>query len=176
MDDELDVAEKIEHRLGESADDIQVDSSQQNHELVVELVSQAAKTIDIFTRDMASRIYDNADFIAAIRNLVVRNDKSKVRVLVIDPDKTIKSGHRLVELARRLSSSIEIRHVHVDYRADSQSYLIADGRGVLHRKLASRYEAIINFNTPLFGRELLGHFNEVWEHSQPVLDFKRLHI
>jgi len=176
MDDEIAVPERIEHRLGESGDDIQVDSSEQNHDLILELVSQASKTVDIFTRDMASRIYDNADFIRSLRDLVIRNDKTKIRVLVIDPDKTIKLGHRLIELARRLTSAIEIRHVHADYRADSQSYLIADGCGVLHRKLASRYEAIINFNTPLFGRELLNHFNEVWEHSQPVLDFKRLHI
>ena len=176
MDDESEVAELIEHRLGESGDDIQIDSSEQNHRLVLELVSQASKTIDIFTRDMASRIYDNSEFIGALRDLVVRNDKTRVRILVIDPDKSIKHGHRIIELARRLTSSIEIRHVHVDYRADSQSYLIADGRGLLHRKLATRYEAIVNFNNPLLGRELLNHFNEVWQHSQPVLDFKRLHI
>ena len=176
MDDESEVAVINEHRLGVSGDDIQLDSSEENQTLILELVSQAAKTIDIFTRDMASRVYDDAKFIAAARDLIVRNDKTRVRILIIDPDKSIKHGHRIIELARRLSSSIDIRHVHVDYRADSQSYLIADGRGILHRKLASRYEAIVNFNNPLWGRELLNHFNEIWEHSQPILDFKRLHI
>jgi len=176
MDDDTTVSEEIKHQLGESGDDIQIDSSEENQSLVLELVSQASKTIDIFTRDMAARIYDNSKFIAALRDLIVRNDKTRVRMLVIDPDNSVKHGHRIIELTRRLSSSIEIRRVHVDYRADSQSYLIADGRGLLHRKLATRFEAVVNFNNPLLAREKLNHFNEVWEQSQPVLDFNRLHI
>jgi len=176
MDEDLEVLEKIEHRLGESGDDIQIDTSEENQKLILELVAQTSKTIDIFTRDMAARIYDNSKFITAIRNLVVGNNKIKVRILIIDPDKSIKNGHRIVELARRLSSSIEIRHVHIDNRSDAQSFLIADGHGILHRKLASRYEATVNFNNRQFCRERLTYFNEVWERSQPVLDFKRLHI
>ncbi len=176
MDDDLEVLEKIEHQLGKSDENIQIDSSDENQNLSLELVSQASKTVDIFTRDLAVRIYDDAKFITALRDLVVRNDKTQIRILIIDPDKPIKHGHRIIELARRLSSSIEIRHVHIDNRSDPQSFLIADGRGILHRKLASRFEATVNFNNPLFCRECLTHFDEVWGRSQPVLDFKRLHI
>lgn len=165
-----------EFRLGENAEDIVIETSEDNLTLAVQLVSQATHRLDIFTRDLDARIYDNAEFEAVVRSLVVNSSRAKVRVLVIDPDRAIKTGHRLLELSRKLTTSIEIRKVHEDYSANPECYLIADERGLMHRKLASRYEAIVNFNNPSEVLELIHHFNEVWEHSSPELDFKRLYI
>lgn len=165
-----------DYQLGEDSEDIVVESSEENHQLAVQLVTQANHRLDVFTRDLDPRIYDNAEFIDAVRALAVNDNKAKIRFLVIDPDKAIKLGHRLLDLSRRLTSTLEIRKVHEDYGANPECYLIADGRGLLHRKLASRYEAIANFNNPADAMNLIHHFNEVWEHSSPELDFKRLYI
>jgi hypothetical protein len=162
--------------LGETSEDIVVESSEDNHQLAVQLVTQANHRLDVFSRDLDPRIYNNADFIDAVRSLAVSDNKARIRFLVIDPDKAIKLGHRLLDLSRRLSSTVEIRKVHEDYGANPECYLIVDGRGLLHRKLASRYEAIANFNNPGDAANLVHHFNEVWEHSSPELDFKRLYI
>jgi hypothetical protein len=71
---------------------------------------------------------------------------------------------------------LEIRRVHEDYSANPESYLVVDSRGLIHRKLASRYEGIANFNNPSEATNLVHHFNEVWEQSYPELYFKRLYI
>lgn len=165
-----------EFHLGENSEDIVIETSEENHQLTVQLVNQANHRLDIFTRDLDPRIYDNTGFIDAVRALAVNDNRAKIRILVIEPNKAIKLGHRLLELSRQLTSTIEIRKVHEDYSANPACYLIVDVRGLIHRKLASRYDAIANFNDPSQAMELIHHFNEVWDHSSPELDFKQLHI
>jgi len=173
---ETDTYHWADYHLGENSEDIIIESSEENHDVAVRLVSQASHRLDVFTRDLDPRIFDNAEFIDAVRALAVKDNKARIRFLVIDPDKAIKSGHRLLDLSRRLTSMLEIRKVHEDYSANSESYLIVDVRGLLHRKLASRYDGVANFNNPSESMNLIHHFNEVWEHSSSELDFKRLHI
>jgi len=165
-----------DYRLGENSDDIVIESSDDNRQLAIQLVNQASHRLDVFTRDLDPRVFDNSEFVDAVRSLAVNDNKARIRFLVIDPDKAIKLGHRLLDLARRLSSTIEIRKVHEDYAANQTCYLLVDERGLMHRKLASRFEAIVNFNNPADAIYFEHHFAEVWDHSSSELDFKSLHI
>lgn len=165
-----------DYTLGEHKTDITVDTSEDNQAAALRLVSQGGRSLDIFSRDLEPRIYDNAAFADAVRSLAVKTRDMHVRLLVIDPDFIIRHGHRLIELARRLTSHMEIRKVHEDYCNNPEAYLVVDNRGLLHRKLASRYEAVVNFNNPMTATELHNHFTEMWERSKQYMDFKRLHI
>lgn len=165
-----------EYSLGEHADDIAIFSSEDNQAAALRLVSQGGRSLDIFSRDLESRIYDTPEFADAVRALAIKTRDMQVRILVIEPDLIIKYGHRLVELARRLTSHMEIRKVHEDYCNNPEAYLVVDKRGLLHRKLATRYEGVVNFNNPQTATELHNHFTEMWERSKQYMDFKRLYI
>jgi len=165
-----------EYTLGEHSADIPIDTSQDNLAAVLRLVSQGGRSLDIFSRDLEPRIYDNADFADAVRALAIKTRDMHVRILVIDPDFIIKHGHRLIDLARRLTSHMEIRKLHEDYCNNPEAYLVVDRRGLLHRKVASRYEAIVNFNNPMTATELHNQFSEMWDRSKQYMDFKRLYI
>lgn len=165
-----------EYELGVHGEDIVIDTSEDNQAAALRLVTQAGRSLDIFSRDLEARIYDNADFADAVRALAIRTRDLHVRILVIDPDFIIKHGHRLIELSRRLTSHMEIRKVHEDYCNNPEAYLVADKRGVLHRKLASRYDAVVNFNNPRQATDLYQQFTEMWDRSKQYMDFKRLYI
>lgn len=162
--------------LGETEQEIAIDSSQDNETAILQLLNQSQNTLDIFTRDLEPRLLNTPVFSEACRRLATLHDRSKIRILVIDPDYVIKHGHRLLDLSRRLTSSIEIRKAHEDYARKPESFYIADGRGWLHRKLASRYEAMVNFYDPLAAKGMLKEYNQIWEHSKQYIDFKRLYI
>lgn len=162
--------------LGEHADDVAIDTSEDNQAAAVQLVNQGRRSLDIFTRDLEPRIYDTPEFTDAVRSLAIKTRDLHVRILVLDPDLIIKHGHRLIELARRLTSHMEIRKLHEDYCNNPEAYLVVDKRGLLHRKLASRYEAVVNFNNPMLATELHNQFTEMWERSKQYMDFKRLYI
>lgn len=164
------------YQLGVQSGDIAIDTSADNSDAVLRLVNQGERSLDIFSRDLEPRIYDTSEFNDAVRALAIKTRDMHVRILVIEPDYIIKHGHRLVELARRLTSHMEIRKVHEDYCNNPEAYLVVDKRGLLHRKLASRYEAVVNFNNPMTATELHNQFTEMWDRSKQYMDFKRLHI
>ncbi|HKJ10589.1 MAG TPA: hypothetical protein VKA76_15990 [Gammaproteobacteria bacterium] len=162
--------------LAESDQSLPLAGSADNREAALSLVTQARRTLDIFTQDLEPMVYDHQPVLDAVRQLALRSRHSRIRVLVKDSHRAVKDGHRLVELARHLSSFIEIRKAHEDARDAAEAFLIADGIGTLHRTLASRFEGTVNFRAPLHARRLAQWFTEVWERSAPDPELRRLHL
>ncbi len=161
--------------LAESEQPLTVADSVDNRAAALALVTQARRTIDIFTQDLEPMVYDHQPILDAVRQLALRSRRSRVRVLVKDSRRAVKDGHRLVELARHLSSFVEIRKAHEDVKDAADTFLIADGIGTLHRTLATSYEGTLNFRAPLHARRLEQWFTEVWERSTPDPELRRLH-
>jgi hypothetical protein len=97
-------------------------------------------------------------------------------MLVQDPRPIVKDGHRLIEVARRFSSFVALRTAHPDYQDYNETFLIVDETGLLHRRIADRYEGTVHFTAPRLARERLAFFNEVWERSEADPELLRLHL
>jgi hypothetical protein len=97
-------------------------------------------------------------------------------ILLQDGRSAVQNGHRIIELSRRLNSRIQIRRPPAEYLDFGETFLLADNSGYLQRPLYSRYEGTASFNNPGTTRRLKQYFMEVWEHSQPDVEMRRLHI
>jgi hypothetical protein len=161
--------------LGDTQASIELDSSASQRDSAVALVSQAQRSVDIFTRDLDKKIYDNRDFLDALQNLVV-NNHGLIRILVKDSGNAVKYGHRLITLSQRLTSFIEIRKVAEDFKEYNEAFLVADEIGYAHRKHADRFEGIARFNAAKEAVHLLVFFNEVWRHSAPDPNLRRIYL
>jgi hypothetical protein len=161
--------------LGETQASIELDSSASQRDSAVALVSQAQRSVDIFTRDLDKKIYDNRDFLDALQNLVV-NQHGLIRILVKDSGNAVKYGHRLITFSQRLTSFIEIRKVAEDFKEYNEAFLVADEIGFAHRKHADRFEGIARFNAAKEAVNLLNFFNEVWRHSAPDPNLRRIYL
>ena len=168
--------ELAQYRLGESSEDIVLQSSQDNQQAALAMVQQAHLHIDIFSHDLEPRLYDNADFADAIKAFVLKGNHTRVRILVTEPDYVNKNGHRLLQLSRHLTSYMELRKTHEDYIKNPAAFLLADRRGMVYRTMASHYAGIANFNAPLNVAEHLQFFDEAWNHSRQYTEFRRLYI
>lgn len=140
------------------------------------LASQARRELLIFGRTLESRLYDQQPFIAAVRRLALARPTLSTRVLLFDPRAAAESGHRLVDLARQLTSRIAIRRVDDDDRDRLDAFLVADERGYVRRRLADTMEAVVDFNNPLEARQLRTDFNALWERATPDAELRRLHL
>lgn len=140
------------------------------------LVRQARRSVDIYTLELDQKIYNQSPFIDAVKSFVLNNSSAKLRVLICKPNRTIKTGHRLINLARHLSSYTSIRVVHEDYAGAPDAFLAADRCGILHVAEANRYEGICNFNKPRLAVELSNRFDEVWNHSMEIAEFRHVYI
>lgn len=162
--------------LGETAGDYALVSREDNREAAACLVSQARRQVDLFTPDLEPALYDQATFVDALAKIVVTNNRARIRILAKNFERTVKEGHRLIETARRLSSYVEIRRVHEDYRDNNESFLLADDYGLLHRRHAARFEGVFSYKAPLEVRRLRASFDEIWARSEADSDTRRLHL
>lgn len=163
-------------RLGETRDLYQLEYAEENHRALAYLLSQCRHSIEIFSHSLDHRIFDHQDVLDAIKDLAVNQSRASIRILVRDPQPMVNDGHRILELMRRLSSYIEIRKTHANYAETRRMFVLADEQGYLYKESDERYEGVACFYDPMQAREWHRYFSEVWEHSDPVSDFRRLHI
>lgn len=162
--------------LGETRGEQPVTSRGENTDIVLALANQARRNLRLITPDLEPELYDNAAFVEAVQTLALRSPRTFIRVLVQDTARVIKSGHRLIELARRLSANVAIHVPGHEHKEFARSMLIADEVGFLQRNLADRYHGIADFNAPRIARDMARQFDEMWDKSLPDPNLRRLFI
>jgi hypothetical protein len=166
------------YKLGETEEEIHLDSAEENRSAVISLIKQARFSIDIFTQDLDAELYDNEEVEQAIFYLAKRHPNTKVRILAQDSRKAISNGHRLIRLAQSLTSSVFIHSVSLEFRDERRAFLVVDQMGMLYRVSASNrnYNASVNFMSPQRAGELTDFFNKAWEHSTPDIQIRRIYM
>jgi len=168
---------EYEHnKLGDESQSMILDGSADNYGVALTMLQQTRRDVAILSRQMDGRLYDTAEFAQALSQLASHHPRCRVRVLLKEVEPLVKYGHRIIELSRRLSSTIGIRTIHENYREYNDAFMVFDERGVIKRRYADRYEGSANFNDPKQARELLSFFDEVWNISEPDPNMRRLHI
>jgi len=169
--------ENIENfELGKTDGQIHIESSEDNRMAALALAQQTQRSLRIFTRNLEASVYNSQNFVEALIKLVTRGQYSFIHILIQDSTNIVKNGHRMVELSYRLSSKIKLRNPCQEYRNFNEAFLVADESGLIHKKIADRYEGMVSFNNPLEARNLAKFFDEVWEKSEPDPELRRLHL
>ena len=159
-----------------SGEAITFDNSDELRAIVLRMVTDCARTLDITSRHLDPAIYDHADFIEAVKQVALNNRLARIRIIVTDTGPMISRGHRLLTLSTRLSSYIELRKPGRDYRHFNEAMLIADKRAYCHRQFADRYDGMANFDDQRRASDLTGKFEEIWERADIDANFRRLHL
>jgi hypothetical protein len=163
-------------RLGETSLEFEVGRLTEARAVAHALAAQAQRTLFLHTEDLEPAIYNDSAFLDAVSRLARTLGPSRIWVLIHDARKVVQHGHRLIEIARRLSSTIQLRRPAPQYRNYHESFLLVDGCGYLHRRIGARYEGTANFHDPGKVADLEKYFMEVWERSEPDEEIKRLYI
>ncbi|PLY16779.1 MAG: acyltransferase [Sedimenticola sp.] len=163
-------------QLGESGDKIHLQYKDEHRLATQCLAQQSRRSLAIFTYDLDPYVYDQADFLDAVKQLAIASQLSKIRVLLQNNDRVQKQGHRLLEMARRLSSKIEIRRPKTDYLNYLENFLVVDATGYVKRGVYHRYDGEVCFACRLEAVKYENFFNEVWECSEPDSDLRRLYL
>lgn len=140
------------------------------------LVQQARREVLIFGTDLEPDLYDQEPFVDALRRLCLGSPQMPIRILLRDPRAVAIKGHRLIALARQLTSRIAIRRLAEDFKDRRDAFLIADGRGYCTRRLADTREAVADLNGPPQARLLRAEFEQMWEHSDADSELRRLYL
>jgi hypothetical protein len=163
-------------RLGESSLEFEIERQSEAIAVAHALAAQAQRSLLLHTEDLEPAIYDDSAFLEAVSRLARLHNQSRIWILIHDARRVIQHGHRLIELSRRLSSTVQLRRPGPEYRNYHESFLLADGCGYLHRPVAARYEGTANFHDPAKVADWESYFMEVWERSEPDEEIRRLYL
>lgn len=166
------------YKPGETKAEVQVDTVDENKNAALSLVKQAHYSIDIFTQDLDTEIYNNKEFEQSIFDLARRHPNTRIRILVQNTRKATQNGHCLIRLAQTLTSSVFIRKLSAEYKDEQCAFLVVDNLGFLHRVSAvdNNYKASFNFMSPRRAKKLCDFFDEAWEHSTPDVQTRRIYM
>ena len=143
---------------------------------VVEVVSLANRSLSIMTHDLEPAIYDHDDFLETLKRFILARSFARVRVLIADPNRGIKTGSRFVNMGRRLNSYIEFRDIKPELRGHAQAFCIADEHALVYRARAESWEGMSDTYEPAVARIYLNTFDMLWNACEIEPELRLLQL
>lgn len=140
------------------------------------MARSARQEVLIFSHDLDRRVYGSEFVARQLRAFLLEHRRGRLRALVQAPRGALQGSHRLVELARVLSSRMELRECAGPARSSGEEYVIVDQRQLLIRSDRYDVEARYYADAALLAREQQRHFDLAWQASPPSRDFAELRL
>jgi len=153
-----------------------IETIEESQDALDDLVADTTFELMIFSQDLEARMFNRPRFLASLQKVATYSRRSKIQILVMDSGPAIRSGHRLIEISRRLTSYIEIRRVNREYADDTRTFMLCDQNNFYYRPVFSSYKAAVETDNPVGCKELRNFFVEVWESSAIDPEFRRLSL
>ena len=144
--------------------------------LAVELARTASRHICILSPSLDHAAFDNRELSEALSALARRGRQSLIRILVSDARPIVQRGHRLLELARRLPTTVKLQRLaeHPDWKG--QTVVIRDRDGVLYKPGDSDHEGFYEPDSRASTQRHLDLFEDLWRHSAQDIEFRSLSL
>lgn len=153
----------VAYRLGEDKQLILLRREEDFRNVIIEMTRQAHQSIRIYSPLLAHELFDTPELMQICSRLARRNKYTRVEILVFDPHRIIKNGHVLLNISRKLPSSIGIKIVDPEMRQLNHEFVLVDNEGVIYRQEYDKYEGSACFNNITECNRLGRQFTASWE-------------
>lgn len=132
------------------------------------LLSGARHSMCVRVRELHPILLNDTASLVQLRRLAISGRGASLRVIAQDLTRALREGSRLLQLAQRLSSVIEMRRpVEPADLAYRSAFMCVDTQGYLFRPVESEMAATGSTYAPGRHAELMRLFEEVWNRSEP---------
>jgi predicted GNAT family N-acyltransferase len=145
-------------------------------QLVVAQARLARRELRILSPRLDGRVFDNEELEDAIRSLLRQGRMSRVQILVQDARSMVQRGHRLLKLARRLPSSVEMRKLreHPDWNGDT--LVVRDRDSLLALPAGDTDPGFYRPGDRARCQSEIARFDELWRVAEVDPEFRALSI
>ncbi len=146
---------------------------------VLTVAQSARRILRIRSVHLDRAVFDSAELEAVLSALARRHAQCQVRILVADPQAFAASSHRLLTLARRLPTPVQLRAVRsaIGDSAESQStYVIADEKAVFMQTHSDASNAFVDLAASAQARNLALEFDQAWDRALDHPELRELRI
>lgn len=141
------------------------------------LLAGARHGMCVLVRELHPMLLNDTACLVELRRLAISGRGASLRMIAHDLTRALNEGTRLLELAQRLSSAVEIRcPVEPADLSYQSAFMCVDTQGYLFRPVEHEMVAIGSTYAPGRHAELMRLFEEVWNRSQPWPELRALGI
>ncbi len=166
----------VTYRLGADNKLILLRREEEFANIIVEMCKQASSSIRILSPVLEHKLFDRPEVRDICSALARRNKYTQVEILVYDPHRIIKHGHALLELSRKLPSSMGIKVVDPELRQLNHEFVLADDVGLIFRHDYEVFEGYANFFDQTEASRFARLFRGAWESGILDPNLRRLRI
>jgi predicted GNAT family N-acyltransferase len=143
----------------------------------LQLLGDARHRLAIYLPLLGNDSYASAEELAELRRIAISGRGAQIRILLHDPAAALRNDHRLIALAQRLPSTLQIRMpVEEADLAYVSAYLLNDAGGYLFLPEANRPQGRAALHDRASQAPLQQHFDEVWERAERASILQALDI
>ena len=140
------------------------------------LLALSGRTVDILTRTLDRRLYDNDLIIDQLKRIGMASRRARVRVILHDATALTRQSHRLWTLMRRLPTYFEVRIPPQDYRSLPTAFLVADRVASIYQPNSEIYHGVAEFYDPIRAYALKRQFDRMWELAEQSPELRTMRI
>ncbi len=137
-----------------------------NHSLKV--IEASRREILIISKTLDPALFDTESLYQKVLDMARSDRNARVKILVKDIRPIVERGHRLLNLARRLSSKVEMRKLLGKTERDSISYVIGDRKQLLYLHEDQIYNWFVNYEGAVESKGLADEFDYLWDTQSEV--------
>jgi hypothetical protein len=145
-------------------------------ELAIELCSSAAREVRILSPRLDHAAFDSEELVDALGVLIRSSRQTRVRILVANPRALVSRGRRLLNLARRVPSSVQLHKLAEHPQWNNETIVICDRDGVLYKPGDSEHDGFYEPSSRASTRRHLELFDELWRCSAHDPELRALSI
>ncbi len=141
------------------------------------IIAGARRRLWIRSLELESWLFDHPAVLDALRGFATSGRDVQVLVLLQDAAAPQAEHAKLLDLAQRLPSLFQFREVDDPaYREDRAALVANDAGDYYFRVQGDAVEGSAGFDARGRARQLQQRFEEIWERSRPVTEYRALGI
>jgi hypothetical protein len=137
------------------------------------LCRSALRDIRILSPQLDPLVFDNSDLADALSAHARKDSHSRVRILIADSRKIVQQGHRLLNLARRLPSSVYIRKLEHHPEMTGETFVSRDRDGIAYYP-GDDSPGFYDPDSRASAQGFIDKFETLWERAVEDPQFRRL--
>ena len=135
------------------------------HSTVLDFLSQTKRQLWLLSHSLEHAIFDHEDIHNALSTLARSSNRVDIRLLIVDSRPIVSRGHRLLELQRRLSSTIKIKKVSAKPEEIEHYFLVCDGIAALHLTKSDDEKSWADYRNKPLAEDYQTQFDNLWQHA-----------
>jgi len=143
---------------------------------IARVLDHPLREVRIYSPLLDHTLFEDDRVLQALSAFARSGPPTTLRVLIHSSNLVVSRGHRLIELARRLTSKIQIRLVTAELCDDQRCFVIADQRAFFLMPDHHEYQGFSDQYDPVQSTQLADRFDYLWQRAELDPELRSLSI